>query len=209
MRHEAKYRAHAGNDTVKYQALQPFGGVCAFKRVAYQHRYAGHPHAVVGGIGLFKAVFFNVSSRINIGHGNNVIVLFLAGGDRIVVSGQLVNSQGLLILNLNGAGGGFGNEVLYLLEGSGLVEVLSLGIYLNEGVDGVHGVGVFFAYFFILSAADAEQMEAIAEQAVVCPVRSRRAYGDHGDVVNKEHYQREYGQAQPAVGHDLVYFIGG
>ena len=209
LRYEAKHRAHAGNDTVKYQALQPFGGVCVFKRVAYQHRYAGYPHAVVSGIGLFKAVFFNVSSRVNIGHGDNVIVLFLSGGDLIVVSGQLVNSQGLLILNLNGAGGGFGNEVFYLLKGSGLVEVLSLGIYLNEGVDGVHGVGVFFAHFFILSAANAEQMEAIAEQAVICPVGSRSTYGDHGDVVNKEHYQREYGQAQPAVGHDLVYLIGG
>ena len=52
-------------------------------------------------------------------------------------------------------------------------------------------------------------MEAIAEQAVIGPIGSRSTYGDHGDVVNKEHYQREYGQAQPAVGHDLVYLIGG
>ena len=52
-------------------------------------------------------------------------------------------------------------------------------------------------------------MPAIAEHAVVCPVGRGRADGDHGDVVNKEHHDREEGQAQPAVGDDLIDLIGG
>ena len=52
-------------------------------------------------------------------------------------------------------------------------------------------------------------MPAVAEQAVVGPVGRRRADGDHGDVVNKEHDDCEDGQAQPAVGDDPVDLIGG
>ena len=52
-------------------------------------------------------------------------------------------------------------------------------------------------------------MPAVAEQAVVGPVGSGGAHGHHGDPVHQEHHQSEDGQAQPAVGDDLVDLIGG
>ena len=51
-------------------------------------------------------------------------------------------------------------------------------------------------------------MPAVTEQAVVRPVGSGGANGDHGDVVHKEHDHGEDGQTQPAVGHDAVDLIG-
>ena len=51
-------------------------------------------------------------------------------------------------------------------------------------------------------------MPAVAEQAVVRPVGSGGANGDHGDVVHQEHDHGENGQTQPAVGHDAVDLIG-
>jgi len=50
---------------------------------------------------------------------------------------------------------------------------------------------------------------AVAEHAVVRPVGRGSADGDHGDVVNKEHHDREDGQSQPSVGDDLIDLIGG
>ena len=51
-------------------------------------------------------------------------------------------------------------------------------------------------------------MPAVAEQTVVRPVRRRCADADHGDPVNDEHDSREDGQAQPAVGDDLIDLVG-
>ena len=52
-------------------------------------------------------------------------------------------------------------------------------------------------------------MPAVAEQAVVRPVGSGGANGDHGDVVHQEHDQSEDGQTQPAVGDDPVDLVAG
>ena len=52
-------------------------------------------------------------------------------------------------------------------------------------------------------------MPAVAEQAVVCPVGCGRANGNHGDVVNQEHDDREDRKTQPAVGDDLIDLIRG
>ena len=52
-------------------------------------------------------------------------------------------------------------------------------------------------------------MPAVTEQAVVGPIGSRCAHGHHGHPVDQEHDQSEDGQAQPAVGHDLIDLIGG
>ena len=52
-------------------------------------------------------------------------------------------------------------------------------------------------------------MVAVAKQAVVCPVGCGSAHRYHSNVVNQEHNQREDGQAQPAVGHDLIDLIRG
>ena len=52
-------------------------------------------------------------------------------------------------------------------------------------------------------------MPAVAENAVVHPVGrlGARRVGRHRDKVHEEHHQREYRQAQPAVGHYLVDLI--
>ena len=54
--HEAQHRANAGHDAVQDQAIEPLGSTGGLQSIADQHRHAGDPHAVVGGIGLVKTV---------------------------------------------------------------------------------------------------------------------------------------------------------
>ena len=91
------------------------------------------------------------------------------------------------------------------------VKVLGLGVDLRaqEGVHSLDGGGVIVVDGVILLAADAQQVPAVAEHAVVGPVGGGSAHGYHGDPVNQEHHHGEDGQAQPAVGDHLVDLVGG
>ena len=110
-------------------------------------------------------------------------------------SGLLGDLQSLLILDFVGEVAGGSGAVLFHV---GVVAVYDQGRLV-----------ICISVFVVIGGADAEQVPAVAEQAVVCPVGSSSAHADHGDVVNKEHDNCEDGQAQPAVGHDLIDLIGG
>ena len=179
LRHEAQNRADTGHDAVQNQAAEPFGSISLLQQIADQNGDAGHPHAVVRGVRLFA---------VAVQSGNRFFIVSQG-------SGLLGDLQSLLILDLVGEVAGGSNAVLF-----------------HVGVIAVHDQGrraVFVGSVVISRGSDAEQVPAVTEQAVVCPVGSGSAHADHGDVVNQEHDDREDGQAQPAVGHDLVDLIGG
>ena len=56
LRHEAEHRADTGDDTVQNQAAEPVRRTGGFQTVADENGDTGHPHAVIGGVGLVKAV---------------------------------------------------------------------------------------------------------------------------------------------------------
>ena len=58
---EAEHRADTGDDTVEDQAVEPVSRAGGLQTVADQDGDAGDPHAVVGGIGGVKAVFWRGS----------------------------------------------------------------------------------------------------------------------------------------------------
>ena len=208
LRHEAEHRADTGDDTVEDQAVEPVSRTGGVKRIADQNGHARDPHPVVGGIRLVKAVFFKVADSIHIGHADGGIFVRIIG-DGVIVGGHFVDGERLFIFHVNGGGVFGGLECLELFERRVGVKLFVARVDARESVDSLGGGGVFIARVAIGGGANAQQMPAIAEHAVVCPVGRGRADGDHGDVVNKEHHDREDGQAQPAVGDDLIDLIGG
>jgi len=79
LRHKAEHRAHARDDTVENEAAEPVGAADGVERVPDQHGNAGHPNAVVGGVGLLEAVFFKVGHRVRIGHGVGLLLVRAVG----------------------------------------------------------------------------------------------------------------------------------
>ena len=208
LRHEAEHCADTGDDTVEDQAVEPVSRTGSVKRIADQNGDTGDPNAVIGGVGLVKAVLLQIADGVHIGHANGRLLVGVLG-DGVVVDGHLVLSQGLLILHLDGGGVGVGLNGLHVRKSGVGVEVLGLGVQLIIAADGVHRGGVVIGNLGVLGGADAEQMPAVAKQAVIRPVGRGRADADHSDPVHKEHHDCEDGQAQPAVGDDLIDLIGG
>ena len=180
-----------------------------FEQVAQQDRDARNPNAVIGGIRLVKAVFFKISNRVDIGRGDGALLVCI-GGDRVVIGRHVVHGEGLLVLNADHGGGLVGGERLQV--GDCLIGVEVVGGRVNVGLEGLNGFQsgrIFVAGVAIGGRADAEQMPAVAEHAVVHPVGRRRADRDHGDVIDQEHHDREDWQTQPTVRDDAVDLIGG
>ena len=209
--HEAQHRAHTGHDTVIDQAAEPVGGAGRLQTIADQHGDTGDPHAVVGGVGGVKSVFSEILHGVHKGHLHHVVQLVRTLGQGVIVGGHGVDGQGLLVLHVHGGGGGAGLEALHFCQQGLGVKVLGLGVDLRaqEGVHSLDGGGVIVVDGVILLAADAQQVPAVAEHAVVGPVGGGSAHGYHGDPVNQEHHHGEDGQAQPAVGDHLVDLVGG
>ena len=209
LRHEAEHRADTGDDTVEDQAVEPVSRTGSVKRIADQNGHARDPYAIVCRVGLVKAILFKVADSIHIGHLDNIVHLVRALGQRVVVGGHFVDGEGLFIFHVNGGGVASGLEALELCKRRVGVKLFVARVDARESVDSLGGGGVVVGHFGVLGGTNAQQVPAIAEHAVVCPVGRGRAHGDHGDVVNKEHHDREDGQAQPAVGDDLIDLIGG
>ena len=208
LRHEAEHRSDTGDDTVEDQAVEPVSRTGSVKRIADQNGDTRDPYAIVCRVGLVKAVFFKVADSVHIGHLNDIVHLVRAFGQYIVVGGLLADGERLLILHVNSSGVGRGLEGLELFECRIGVEVLIFHVKADESVSRFRRGGVLVARVAVGGGADAEQVPAVAEHAVVRPVGRGSADGDHGDVVNKEHHDREDGQSQPSVGDDLIDLIG-
>ena len=206
---KAKDRADTGDDTVKNKSAEPIGCVCSFKAVSDEHGDAGHPHAVVGGIGSVKAVLLEVINSINIGHGDSGFFI-RAVGDGVIVSGHVVDREGFFILNADDSFLGLGLERFCLSEESVAVEVVcfNVGLSAEERIYSGESRGVLVVDVIVLAGADAEQVPAVAEHAVICPVGSGSADSDHCDPVNEEHNNRKYRQAEPTVSDNLIDLIG-
>ena len=207
---EAEDRADTGYDTVVDKAAEPGGCVCSVKAVADENGDARYPNAVISRIGSVKAVFLEVGNCINIGHLDNVVHLVSAFGKCVIISSHGVDREGLFILDVNGCGLVGGLESLHIGKQCVCVEVVcfNVNVLAEERADCLDSCGVFVVCVVIVGRADAQQVPAVAEHAVVCPVGCRCADGDHCDPVDKEHDYREDRQAQPTVGDDLIYLVG-
>ncbi len=209
LRNKAQHSANAGHDAVQDQAGQPFRRIGLFQQVAHQHGNAGNPYAVIRRIGLVKAVFCKVADGVQIAHLDHCIVLLLTGGDGVIIDGHVVDGQRLFVLHLNDGGVRRRNDSLHLRQCGVCVEGLVFEIQLIVAADRVAGGGVFICGIAVSGGADAQQMPAIAEQAVVGPVGGGRAHADHSDPVHQEHHDRKDGQTQPTAGDHLVDLVRG
>ena len=187
LRDEAKHSANAGHDAVQDQAGQPVSNVCLLQQVADQHGDTGHPHAKISGVRLGAV---GIQSSL----------------DRRIVGSLRGNLQGLFIFQLvvdgrisrNGS-----TQGVNCLSGSLFAVILALGVQRlshcviavlgNQRVNDLVGVAVGFGSLFVVAGANAQQMPAVAEHAVVGPVGSGSANAHHCDPVDQEHHNGEDG----------------
>ena len=144
---KAQNGADTGHDTVKDQAAEPVSRTGGLQRIADQNRDTGDPHAVVGGIGLVKAVLIEVSRSVHVGDANGG-VLIGALRDGVVVGGHGIDGQSLLVLHVHGSGGvAVGGEGIHLSQNGISIEVFRLGVDLNaqKGLHSLHRGGVLVA----------------------------------------------------------------
>ena len=189
--------------------MQPavFGNVARIEQIADQNRNTGDPNAVVSGIGLVKTVLLKVADSINIGHADRSLFVCVVG-DGIIIDCHIIEGKGFFVLDLDGRAFRIGGHGLHLSQSRVSIEVFGFGVKLIVAADRVACGSVFVSCVVISGGANAEQVPAVAEQAVVRPVRCRCANADHGDPVHDEHDSCEDRQAQPAVGDDLIDLVG-
>ena len=72
----------------------------SFQRIADQNRNAGDPNAVVGGIGLVKAVLLKVADSVDIGHADRVSSSASSG--IVIVDRHIIDGEGLFVFDLDG-----------------------------------------------------------------------------------------------------------
>ena len=200
--HEAQHRADAGHDAVQDQALEPVRGVRLVQGAFHQRRDAGHPGAVGGGIGradVGLVAFLGAQ-------------VFLDGSRQVRLAGArvLFGLQGLFVLGDVGDAGVLRHLGQQGVQGAFRILLAELRAILGrKGLDDLVRVAVALGRRLVLGGAFAEQVIAVAEQAVIGPVRGGGADRHHGDPVDQEHDQREDRQAQPAVGDHLVDLVRG
>ena len=84
---------------------EPIRRTGRFQRIADENRHAGHPHAVICGIGLRKVGVgvLEVIHSLKVGHGNSGFFVRIRGNLR-VVNRHVVDGQGFFIFHFNRAG---------------------------------------------------------------------------------------------------------
>ena len=168
-----------------------------------QHRADARHNAVqdqtaepVGGTGGFQRV---ADEHRHTGHphavvgGIRLLADLLQGGLRLLIVRHRRrlggDSQRLLVLHVVGEFTVGGHAVLRRVEVVAHHQLLRVAVPLGQ---------------LAVPAVDTQQVPAVAEQPVVCPVGSGGTHRHHGDVVHKEHHRGEDRQTQPPVGHDPV-----
>ena len=130
-------------------------------------------------------------------------------GNFIVICGFLACSKRFFICNFEGYGIGFRLIRFHFFQRSIRIEIFCREINAGKGTHRFGSIAVFSGDLIVIRTADAEQIPAVAEQTVVCPIRCRRADRYHGYVVHQEHNDCEDRKTQPTVGNDLIDLIGG
>ena len=198
LRQEAEDRADAGHDTVEDQALQPVRAVDRVQPLLDQGRDAWDPDTIIGRIRCGKFALF--------------VQCFPERGVDVVNLAALLFE--LVILVMEGAVRLFKRAEIGILKGflkfAGALDIFIFRCRVDHRLHRIRehefsGPGVDFV---IVVAAHAEQVEAIAERAVIDPVRTHGADRGNGEVVYQEHDQAEYGQCEETVGHNAVDLIG-
>ena len=207
LRNETKDRANTGYDTVKQQSGQPFRSARGLERVADQNRNAGYPGAVGGSIR--RAVGFLVI-RIQILRGCRLVVSLCHtvngfGGQRFFIFYFVGNAGVCRNQRIQFFQRGFrsGFRVVLVFDVQCVCNRFT-AVRVRKSADDQIRVTVLLRCFFILRSTPPEEMIAVSEQSVVCPVCCRCTDGYHGNVVNQEHDQRENRQTQPAVCNHFI-----
>ena len=212
MRYKAQHGANTGNNTVQQQTGQPIGRIGLLQQVTQQNRDTGHPNAVFSSVRRTIALF--VIGVLIVGNGLFQGSLLGAGVVRFFQRFLILGGVGHACIRR-----GSGNQLVQsgLCIGVAVILVLCINgichIFCAVGVNkaGQNIVCVAIGLFSIrsLAGADPKQVPAVAEHAVVGPIRCGGAHGDHGDIIYQEHDHCKDGQAQPTVRHNLIDLIGG
>ncbi len=168
----------------------------AVKEAFHDDRNTGDPDSISGGIGLTAFVFFK--------HGD-------CFGELVRGISDILGREGLLVLQgVVGSGSG-SDRVDGSSDGGHIHRAFFIGeiVKSDKGINDIDGIAVLAGSFLIGRCTDAEEVPAVAKEAVVGPVCGGGTDADHGDPVDEEHDHGKDGKTQPAVGHDLVDLIGG
>ena len=188
---EAEHSSHAADYTVEQQTVEPFGSSGGFKSALHQRRNAGNPDSVFGGVRYALGVL--AQSRV-VKLGNIISALSQRIGEGAV---GLVKGREILV--------GYGVLKIGRADDVGCRS----GVYYRTHFIGPDiGEGVFVHRVLIFSASDAEQMPAVAEDSVICPVGDEGTDGRNRYVIYEEHYHCEYGERSEPVSHNTVDLIG-
>ena len=184
--HEAQHGAHAGYDAVQHQAGEPVGRADGGEAALHQGGDAGDPDAKLRGV---RGAL----------HGGVVVA-----GDVVPSLCQSVGVGAISLVKAAEVGLLYGPQNVLRADDAGSGGILHGGHHLvgPQVLLGIGGDGLF-----VLVSAVAEEMVAVAEQAIVGPVSSPGTYRSDGDEVNQNHHCGENGQSRDPVGNHPVNFI--
>ena len=207
LRNEAQHRADTGNDTVHYQAVNPAVLVNAHgsEQLLQQHRDTRNPNTEVSRVRLRSGQGVCKACEVNVLGGNLTGVLVLERGSADNRCGSRVCLDGSSCVSDSGLVRLFSVQLLGQSRGvdAGLVGSLEPCVAAGDLVVILGGC------FLIVGSADGEQMPAVTEHTVVCPVGEDAACGGYGNVVDQPHDQCEDRQSEDSVGNDVVDLIRG
>ena len=206
LRYKAQNCAYTGNNTIQDQTLQPVGAVYSIQTLFDQNRNTRNPYAVISRIRFTLCEL--ISSSVQVIHGcsfscnfQRFFIFYIIGEVIIVI---LFESQDCFLCSFTVIGVCFCVDVFFQSGSICTLFVQVCNIAVNDSI----GVTVFISSVIVCAGTNAQQVPAIAEHAVICPVCCSRTNGNHGDVIYQEHDYCEDRQTQPTVGNDLIDLIG-
>ena len=186
LRHEAQDSAHAADNAVQDQTLEPVSATDCVQSILSQNRDTGYPSTKLRGIrGIFHTGVVNGRNIIaSLSQGVGIGAIILIKGREITifdVSQQGVSANDASVNSILHGGDHFiGPHILFCVL-----------------VDGI----------FVLTGTHPEEMEAITEQAIIGPVSDPATDGRHRDEVHQNHDSSENRQGGEPVGDNTVDLI--
>ena len=205
LRNETQYCTNTGNNTIQNQALQPVCTVDCFQTVSNQNRNTRNPNTIICRIRFASCK--QICCCVQVIHGSGfrchfqcLFIFYIIAEVCMVI---LFKCKDCILCSFTIISVCFGINVAFQCFGICTLFAQICNIAINDCI----GIAIFIRSIIIRTGSDSQQMPAISEQAIICPVCCSTSDGYHRNIVNQEHDHCKNRQTQEPVGNDLVNLI--